>query len=134
MKIKVRRGMWESNSSSSHSLCMMMKSDYDKWQNEDFFIYSEDSTYGWDGEDRPHKGQLYTKQDVINFIKINKYYSPEIYDEYLNTENIYIFNDFVREEGFISSDYESNLEEFYEEFTTPNNETIVAFGEYGYDY
>ena len=32
MKIKVRRGMWESNSSSSHSLCMMMKSDYDKWQ------------------------------------------------------------------------------------------------------
>lgn len=31
MKIQIRRGVFETNSSSTHSITMCMKSDYDKW-------------------------------------------------------------------------------------------------------
>lgn len=33
MKRQIRRGVYETNSSSVHSLTMCMKSDYDRWQN-----------------------------------------------------------------------------------------------------
>ena len=44
MKRQIRRGVFESNSSSVHSLTMCMKSDYDKWVNGEF-VYSR-----WSGE------------------------------------------------------------------------------------
>ena len=46
-----------------------------------------------------------------------------------------IDNEIMRDMGFISWDDEGSeyLEGFYQEFTTPSGETIVAFGEYGYD-
>lgn len=39
MKVQIRRGVFETNSSSVHSLTMCMKSDYDKWASEDIFLY-----------------------------------------------------------------------------------------------
>jgi hypothetical protein len=41
----------------------------------------------------------------------------------------------LREADFILADDEGSyyLESYYEEFTTPSGETIVAFGEYGYE-
>lgn len=33
MKIQIRRGVFETNSSSTHSITMCMESDYDKWVN-----------------------------------------------------------------------------------------------------
>ena len=61
--------------------------------------------------------------EVKLFSEEDKYLPSEVDDEYL------------REMDFISFDDEGSeyLEGFYEEFTTPSGETIVAFGEYGYD-
>lgn len=122
MKRQVRRGVFETNSSSTHSLTMMMKSDYDRWHKEQLYLY--EGGYGWDF-DKPDKNQLYTKDEAVKFTKMNKYYKDE--DE--------IDDEILRDAGFISWDDEGSeyLEGFYQEFTTPSGETIVAFGEYGYN-
>lgn len=122
MKRQVRRGVFETNSSSTHSLTMMMKSDYDRWQTEQLYLY--EGGYGWEFN-KPIKNNLYTKDEVMKFAKSNRYYHGE--EE--------IDNETMRDMGFISWDDEGSeyLEGFYEEFTTPSGETIVAFGEYGYD-
>ena len=121
---QVRYGVFETNSSSTHSLTMMMKSDYERWENENLYLFNG-YTYGWDFN-KPVTNALYTREEAIEFVKNSRYYDPvdEISDEYL------------KEFDFISWDDEGNeyLESFYEEFTTPSGETIVAFGEYGNDY
>lgn len=122
MKRQVRHGVFETNSSSTHSLTMMMKNDYDRWHTEQLYLY--EGGYGWDF-DKPDKNQLYTKDEAVKFTKMNKYYKDE--DE--------IDDEILRDAGFISWDDEGSeyLEGFYQEFTTPSGETIVAFGEYGYN-
>ena len=122
MKRQIRRGVFETNSSSTHSLTMMMKSDYDRWHKEQLYLYG--NGWGWEFS-KPVENQLYTRDEAVEFAKKNRYYKDkeEIDDEIL------------KDIGFISWDDEGNeyLEGFYEEFTTPSGETIVAFGEYGYD-
>jgi hypothetical protein len=101
---------------------MMMKSDYKRWQNNELYLYSG-SGWFWDFN-KPIRNHLYTRDEAIEFLKnLRSYHGEEIYD------------DTLRDYDFISFDDEGNeyLESFYEEFTTPSGETIVAFGEYGYD-
>lgn len=122
MKRQIRQSVFETNSSSTHSITMMMKSDYDRWHKEQLYLYS--GGYGWEFS-KPVENQLYTRDEAVAFAKINRWYKDreEFSDETL------------KDIGFISWDDEGNeyLEGFYEEFTTPSGETIVAFGEYGYD-
>ena len=122
MKRQIRRGVFETNSSSTHSLTMMMKSDYERWHNEKLYLY--EGSWGWE-YNKPIKNNLYTRDEAVEFAKSHMYYKDkkEIYDEML------------RNMGFISWDnkYNEYLESFYKEFTTPTGEIIVAFGEYGYD-
>ena len=120
---QIRRGVFETNSSSTHSLTMMMKSDYMRWGNENLYMY-QGSGWGWDSN-KPIRNKLYTKEEVVEFAKSHKYH----------TEGDDIDYGLIRDMDFVSWDDEGNewLESFYEEFTTPSGETIVAFGEYGYD-
>lgn len=123
MKRQIRRGVFETNSSSTHSLTMMMKSDYERWASENLYLF-KGPNWSWD-LNKPVINTFYTREEAVEFVKNNKYYdsSYEIDDEYLKEEGFISFND----EG---SEY---LESFYEEFTTPLGETIVAFGEYGFE-
>ena len=111
------------NSSSTHSLTIMMKSDYKRWQTEQLYLY-DGSGWGWQFS-KPVANQLYTRDEAVKFVKKNKYYKDA--DE--------IDGEALRDCGFISWDDEGNeyFKSFYKEFTTPSGETIVAFGEYGYD-
>ena len=122
MKRQIRRGVFETNSSSTHSLTIMMKSDYERWHDEKLYFY--EGGWGW-GFKEPVKNNLYTRDEAVEFAKSHRYYKDE---KELN-------NAILRDMGFISWDDKGNeyLEGFYSEFTTPSGETIVAFGEYGYD-
>ena len=40
MKRQIRRGTFETNSSSVHSLTMCMKSDYDRWESDNLFLFT----------------------------------------------------------------------------------------------
>ena len=101
---------------------MMMKSDYERWYIEQLYLYR--NGWGWEFS-KPIENHLYTRDEAVEFAKKNRYYKDtnEIDDKML------------RDIGFISWDDEGSeyLEGFYKEFTTPSGETIVAFGEYGYD-
>lgn len=126
MKRQIRRGVFETNSSSTHSITMMMKTDYDRWENEKLYLYDDDYGFGYEFS-KPEKGNLYTKDEVEAFIKGNKYYNGEEID----------FDDYdllKGEYGFVHPDYEDDyLESYYNEFTTKSGKTVVAFGYYGHD-
>ena len=118
MKRQIRRGVFETNSSSVHSLTICSKEEYDSWYrgkvlydkwNQCFVTYEDaledlkedyedDNTINWEDEDQ---------------IK-----------ELLNDNGIK-----TMEEFFDGIDFET----FEEEYTTPLGEKIVAFGYFGYD-
>lgn len=125
MKKQIRRGVFETNSSSTHSMTMMMKSDYERWEKENLYLFNG-YTFGWEFS-KPVENTLYTKEEVVAFAKNYKYFDCSSEED--------IDYEMIRDMGFISFDDEGSeyLEGFYEEFTTPSGETIVAFGEYGYD-
>ena len=39
MKIQIRRNVFETNSSSVHSITMCSKDDFEKWKNSDYYFY-----------------------------------------------------------------------------------------------
>lgn len=128
MKRQIRRGVFESNSSSTHSLTMMMKDDYDKWKDSGKYKFTDQySSYGEKGE--LILNQLYSKDEVIEFIKSHGYENTDLYwDED-------IFDEYRKEYGFELPDDENEyLESYYKEFTTPSGEVVVAFGQYGNNY
>lgn len=133
MKRKIRRGVWESNSSTEHVFTMMMKDDYKRWQSSDLYFYKGGYDYQYKNDIQPVKGGLYTKDEVLNFIKNSKWFSEEELNEY-DEDDIDFYLD---ENGFISSAFYNEDERigdsFVEEFNTPNGETVIAFGGIMYD-
>lgn len=126
MKKIIRNGVFESNSSSTHSLTMCMKSDYEQWCRGELLL-AEDA---WGFSPKIEK-KFVTKEEAIHLLQTSYKYLPEDMD----WDNEEMVNEVMREAGFRDSEYENEyLEEYYGEFTTPNGETIVAFGEYGSDY
>ena len=66
MKRQIRKGVFETNSSSTHSLTMCLKSDYDKWANGELLLYTGWG-YGYPEDYRPKENYFYTKEQVIEF-------------------------------------------------------------------
>lgn len=113
----IRRGVFETNSSSVHSLTIMTKKDYDGWTNENYMrngtIYSFEEAKQeilkdeWFMQYNGHRVRTFTEDDWMD----------QIYDA-----------DFQTKERF-GEDYE----QFEEYFTTPSGDEMVAFGYYGHD-
>lgn len=103
MKEVIRRGIFETNSSSVHSITMCSDDEYSKWKNGEAYY------------DR------YARQIVESTEKIEKEREEdERYTQYLTYDE---FHDW---------DY-IEYETFSERYTTPNGETVHAFGYYGHD-
>ena len=118
MKV-IRKGVFETNSSSVHSLTMMMQDDYDKWTNDTYINLYEPT-------------KIYTKDELINYLKEE---DEDIKKESEHWSNCQWEDCFNSSEFYNHEDYYDNLdyEKFYNTFTTPNGEKVVAFGYYGYD-
>lgn len=117
--IQIRHGVFETNSSSTHSLTICMESDYDKWRNGEVLFHHDYRT----GEDK-----FITEEEAMDFLRSHKYDPDtmsvdELHDAMLD-EDMYSYRRFY-DEGY--------LETFFEDFVTPNGEAVVAFGKYGYD-
>lgn len=91
---QIRRGVFETNSSSVHSITMCMKSDYDKWVNGELYLDF-------------YNDELVSKEVVDKAEYKDDYYSYKRYCD------------------------EIEYEEFFEQFETPNGDTVVSFGYYG---
>ena len=103
MKEVIRRGIFETNSSSVHSLTMCSDDEYSKWRNGEVYYDRWDCKF----VDKSEEIERERKEDgrstgYLTYEEFND-------DEYLDYE---IFDD---------------------EYTTESGETVHAFGYYGYN-
>lgn len=129
MKRQIRKGVFETNSSSTHSLVMCLELDYKKWEHGEVLLYTGWG-YGYSKDNGPNENQFYTKEQVIEFEKSSNY--PPSDDMNWDSEEA---KEYLREREWRTfEDYDDEYLEWYEDtFTTPSGETVVAFGQYGYD-
>ena len=140
---QIRRNVFETNSSSTHSLTMANSDEYSKWKEGK--VYLNDSWFSSDSEYA--KEQFVTFDQIVDIFKKSKYYSDnEIcsdnfdktkwkdeddefssFDHYLAREHSF----FTYEEYWDYCEY--RFETFEETHTTPSGEEVIAFGYYGYD-
>ena len=117
MKKQIRRGVFETNSSSVHSLTMCSAEEYEKWKNGEVLFWKWKDKFG-------------TKEEIIAELKKSSLFSK--YD--LDDEDV--INDIFSDEGiqtceeFFDNDY---FETFSYRHTTPSGDEVVAFGYYGHD-
>lgn len=113
MLINFRKGLFETNSSSVHSLVMCSESDLDKWKNGEL-IYSryEDALVPLEGEEY----ETWTK----------------ISDEIKEEE--YMMYDYITYEDFFHNDDALEYEKYLTSYETPGGEKVIAFGYYGQSY
>jgi len=115
----IRRGVFETNSSSTHSITMCSKEDYDKWEKGEVFL-----DRNWRAEKK-----FISREEAIQKLKDSEYYKDL---DYNNEDEV---NEALREEDLYTSEnyFDGDLESFESTYTTKSGETIVAFGKYGYD-
>ena len=110
--IQIRKNVFETNSSSTHSLVMAVASDFDKWVAGK--VYYCNFVYG-ELRDKYEIGKFYPIAEV------NAYY-----DEIGKQRDEY---DFMTYDEFCEAD----LEVYEYTYITPSGETIKAIARYGYD-
>lgn len=113
---QIRSGVFETNSSSVHSLTMCSEEEYKKWENGEVMY--------WRDADKFAK-----REQIIEELKISKWY------DHVNWENKDEVDDVFSDEGIqTSEDFFDNeyYETFEESYVTPNGEKVIAFGYYGY--
>jgi hypothetical protein len=109
----IRRGVFETNSSSTHSMTICPKEDYEAWQKGKVLFNENDNTF-------------LTKKEAIKELGLEQEFDEEdSIEESLMDEGYYTYDQY--------QDRENDLEPFVESYTTKGGETIVIFGAYGYD-
>lgn len=125
---QARNCVFETNSSSTHSITMCMASDDEKWKNGELY---------WDR----WNGKFVSKDDVDKYIEEIrnefKEYEPDYvqgepewdsaFEEYLNDDNPYYSR------GRYSSKIGYWYDTYTDRFTTPSGDEVVSFGYYGHD-
>lgn len=126
----IRIGVFESNSSMTHSLVILSKEDVKKWEEDGLYLYTGDP--GWEYKyakgKTPVKDTLYSKEECLEFLKGNGYEFDEENDE---------LDDYLADGNFETYErwYEDEWMEVMEDrtFTTPSGDEMVAMAKCGRD-
>lgn len=124
MKTIVRKGVFETNSSSTHTMIMCTDEEYQKFEDGEMLIY-------WMDE------ELFSYDDIVDLIA-DDYYKDKFSESGIditdkravvkwaaaNIDDLQDADDFYDD---------TCLETFSQSFTTESGEKVVAFGKYGYD-
>jgi len=127
--MRVIKNIFETNSSTTHSVVVMPKDKFDKWTSGLYCFNG--SYYGNESKgEKPVEGEIYTEEQVLEFLSDMGY---EYDEEYYHSASKYIEDCDV---GFIS--WEQWFEDEYLEtdethYTTPGGEEIVICCKYGRD-
>jgi len=108
---QIRRCVFETNSSSTHSLSIVSKEVYEKFKNGEGYIDEDDN--------------LITREDVLKELKSRyKVEIPEDEDE---------LEELIRDYGYYDYyNYGDGYEDFEYNYKTPNGDEIVIFGYHGW--
>lgn len=152
MKV-IRCGVFETNSSSTHSVTICSDEEYTKWEDGELYWSYESFV------EMPEEYRNYTDADWYNLLDEKEYFIKEgeqyfIYTsldfwyrgkEYFDTKTdaytahkdwlidmyLYDFEELYSVKVF--NDVKENYDHFCEKYTTPGGDEIVVFGYYGYD-
>lgn len=139
MKQIIRMKTFETNSSSTHSLCILSKEDFDKFEKGEIYVnrYSNEvKTF----EDL--KREILEKNDLKEIIEAYKDYLDYEYETDDEDDTETFENNAIKrwiQEDWDWTDYDSYLgnrqemETFEYSYTTKSGDEIVVFGYYGYD-
>ena len=131
MKRIIRQRIFETNSSSTHSLIIMTQEKWDEFKTTDKWLAD------WDG-------QLYLVDDLIKKMKeaVKKY--PDQYTdidldnrqaciEYLTSrKNSWVPADYFTYDAWGDYEWSDWAECYAEEFVTPSGDKMIAVGAYGF--
>ena len=123
MKRQIRRGVFETNSSSVHSLTMCSGEEYKKWGKGEVLYWRSNDKFG-------------VREDIIEELKDARYTWGELRQPDVNwEEEDEVADIFSDEEIQTCEEYFDNewFETFEEHYTTSNGDEVVAFGYYGHD-
>lgn len=137
MKKQIRRGVFETNSSSTHSLTMCDEETFEKWKSGDLMFdkYAEEfiDSVPELSDEQKNAAKEYYEYSMEKYWKqwgdLTDSEKEEWYDKYATEEGI-VSEDAVTYDQFM---HEAYLERFVDRYTTKNGDKVVAFGLYGYD-
>lgn len=149
MIFQVRQGVFETNSSSTHTLTICSKDDYDKWKRDEVF-WLDNSWHKLDTdkdfvtpEELEELAEKYNEEQQKRIDEGDKFAKVLDIDKVLNERPDYdswddSYWDIERSalEAYTTDDfYVSNdsLETYSKTFTSPSGDEMVAFGAFGYD-
>ena len=113
----IRRGVFETNSSSTHSISIVSKAEFDKWGDGELLF----ERYG---------EKFYTQEEAIQKLKDSGYYKDLDFSDEDAVNEAFTDSDLVTYDEFMDDEH---LETFVNSYTTKSGDTVVAFGRYGYD-
>ena len=116
MKIQIRQGMFETNSSSTHSLIISTEDEFKKWVDGKVYL-DRDS------------GIFVNEEQIIEWAKQCRWVDTDGKDNEAILEEV--LNDEYR--FYAYGDYGCDYEYFDQHFTSPSGDEMVAFGYFGYD-
>ena len=122
--IQIRKNTFETNSSSTHSICICTEEQHEKWSNGELYLNESNS---WNDEDKLLGGKRWvTKDEAINFLKHYNYICDEECDD---------LDDELREHKIYSYDtWGEDYEHDSTSFETPSGDKMIAECYYGYSY
>ena len=126
--IQVRNGVFETNSSSTHSMVICPNSEFDKWKSGGLWLDT-----GW--YESNVDSQFLTKEQAIRLAE-NSDFPPEVNLREVSNDDLdwhlaYDYGVYSYEKYF---DVNDSLECYEEPYTTQHGDDIMVFGFYGYDY
>ena len=116
MKRQIRRGVFETNSSSTHSISIVSQEEYDLWKKGNLYFDGYKS--------------FYSEEEALKSLRDSKYH------ENLDYSDKYAVDSALRDEDLKTySEFWDNdeLEGYSESFTTKSGDNVIAFGMYGND-
>lgn len=149
MIFQVRQGVFETNSSSTHTLTVCSKDDFDKWKKGEVlwldrdwqkldtdknFVTPEEleelaEKYNEEQQKRIDSGDKFAHTVDIDKVLNEQRDYDSYYDSYWDTERsaleAYTMDDWYARNG--------DLETYSRSFTSPSGDEMVAFGAFGYD-
>ena len=115
MKRQIRRGVFETNSSSTHSISIVSQEEYDLWKKGNIYF---------------NGNCFYSEEEALKSLRDSKWYKD------LDYEDEDAVNEALREEELKTYDEfwdNDELEGYSSSYTTKSGDNVIAFGMYGHD-
>lgn len=135
---QIRNGVFETNSSSTHSLTVCTQEEFDKWVNGELIFDSWDDCIvkyeELSNEEKEDAKDEYNKRKLTYWKDWEQLSEEQVQSWYANYQSMYLKK--RSHHGLQTYDEwckDYSLEHFSEHFTSPSGDKMVVFGKYGYD-